>query len=187
MALKRLGLSFSQIGPNVDEDSLKESGLPPVEVARSLANSKAKVVAADKPDSLVIGSDQLVSLDGQILGKPGSMEAAVDQLLSMSGKTHELITAVAIHSPAGVDTFENIAAMTMHQLDRAAISRYVERDQPVDCAGSYKIEDAGISLCFKYQNQRPQCDRWTPSHRTCHHFKEAWAPYSLIHHKGSQN
>ena len=145
-ALKRLGIKFSQISPNVDEDALKNSDLSPLAIAKELARQKTQAVSCQHPEAIVIGSDQLVSFQGHILGKPGSQEQAIEQLVAMSGKTHELITAVAIDSPDGPFHFENTTQLTMRQLDESAISRYVQRDNPIDCAGSYKIENGGISL-----------------------------------------
>ena len=97
-------------------------------------------------ESIVIGSDQLVDLDRTVLGKPGSVPAAVDQLMSMSGKTHRLVTAVCVACSGQNVEFTNVTTLTMRTLTRGEATRYVERDQPIDCAGSYRIESLGIAL-----------------------------------------
>ncbi|MEN9553891.1 MAG: hypothetical protein RLZZ232_177 [Planctomycetota bacterium] len=149
--LKRIASNFQVIVPQVDEDSVKQSGLSPVDVASCLARMKAAAVAADYPDAVVIGSDQLVDLNGRILGKPGTAERACQQLQDMSGQSHRLLTAVCVMGPGhGQDRcFLQETVLWMRPLDHQEISAYVSRDQPLDCAGSYRIEAAGISLFEK--------------------------------------
>jgi septum formation protein len=95
----------------------------------------------------VLGSDQLVDLDGKVLGKPGSLAAAKDQLARLSGRTHRLITAVVLVCPGGlVHRHVDVTTLSMRALGSEEIARYVALDRPTDCAGSYKIERLGISL-----------------------------------------
>jgi septum formation protein len=130
----------------VDEDSYKAKIEDPTELAQVLANEKAKVIANDHPDAIVIGSDQLAHLEGKVLGKPGNLDNAAKQLEFMSGKTHQLITAVSIHCEGDIQSFCNITSLTMRQLDGDQIKSYLRRDNPIDCAGAYKLELNGISL-----------------------------------------
>lgn len=123
------------------------SGRPPEEVARELARRKARSLADAYPNAFILGSDQLVDLDGTILGKPGGEEACLAQLARMVGRTHRLLTAVALRHPDG-DLDEALIVFELHMraLDREALRRYVQAERPYDCAGSYKIEGRGITL-----------------------------------------
>jgi septum formation protein len=144
--LARLHLPFHCVAPGVDESAFQEAIKEPTELARALASAKAEAVAARHPGSIVIGSDQLVAFEGQVLGKPGSTERAIDQLLSMSGREHQLLTAVALADASGIEIHLDVARLWVRPLSRQEAARYVETERPLDCAGSYKIEGLGISL-----------------------------------------
>lgn len=144
--LERLGVPFTAMPPDCVENTIKHAGLTPLEVARELARQKAASISALHPRAAVIGSDQVLDLDGELLGKAGSAEAAVRQLQRLAGRTHRLITAVAVTSPAGRETWENVSQLTMRPLAEDALRRYVAADCPWDCAGSYKLECRGIAL-----------------------------------------
>lgn len=144
--LERLGLPFRAVAPLCDEDSLKDPNLGPQALAEHLARAKAASVAAVEPQAVVIGSDQVAEVDGLILGKPGSAEAAVAQLERLQGREHRLITAMTVIAPGGSQHHTDITRLQMRPLDRAALQRYVARDQPLDCAGAYKLEAGGITL-----------------------------------------
>lgn len=143
--LARLGLAFEADGPLYDEEPL---ALAPRELALAHAVGKARSLAARHPDALILGSDQLVSLDGEILGKPGTPEAAFAQLRRLAGRDHELITAIALYDAAHdrLETDVDIHILRLRPLSDAAIRRYIERDRPLNCAGSYKLESLGIAL-----------------------------------------
>lgn len=145
--LARLGLPFTCQAPGVDEDAVKtDRNLGPRQVAEILAERKARAVAALHPEAVVIGSDQLAHLDGAVLGKPGTVEAAEAQLARLAGRTHELVTAVCIVHPGGVERITDLAHLTMRPLPAEALARYVAADRPLDCAGAYKLECRGIGL-----------------------------------------
>jgi septum formation protein len=144
--LERLGLPFTQQAPDCDEDALKAAGLSPEALAVELAARKAGSIATGRPDSVVIGSDQLVALDDAVLGKPGSVEAAVAQLERMCGREHLLLTAVCVRQGGRCWQHCDQTTLRMRSLDQATLRRYVERDQPLDCAGAYKLEAGGIAL-----------------------------------------
>lgn len=144
--LQRLIDTFECVAPDVDERAMAEGICNPGRVARILAHAKAATVAQRFSDAVVIGSDQVVSFGDEILGKPGTKENAVRQILRLSGKPHQLITAVCIIAPEGVFEFENEVLLKMREIDESEAIRYVERDLPLDCAGAYKIEAAGIAL-----------------------------------------
>lgn len=145
--LSRLGIAFEAVAPRCDEEALKRAGEEPARQALRLSREKALSVAAHEPAACVIGCDQLVDLDGRVLGKPGSAEAAVAQLLALQARSHRLLTALTLVCPGGaLLTHLDEHALTMHALDRDAAQRYVAADAPLDCAGSYKIEARGIGL-----------------------------------------
>jgi septum formation protein len=147
--LDRLGVAYVAHAHKVDERAVEPVGVSAVEAARALAVAKAESLAGDFPDALVLGSDQIVcAADGSRLGKPGSVAAACAQLTQLAqGGPHQLVTAVALRRPGGqVDTHVDVHTMYMRPLGAAQIAAYVERDQPLDCAGAYKIESLGIAL-----------------------------------------
>jgi septum formation protein len=132
----------------VDEDTLKRQldPMPPEALASRLAGAKATSLADLHPFATLIGSDQLVAFEGQCFGKPGSMTAAIEQLLAMSGREHRLITAVAVWHRGRILEHTDVATLRFRNLTRDEIERYVAADQPIDCAGAYKLEARGITL-----------------------------------------
>ena len=144
--LQQLGAPFEAVAPGVDEASVKAAGGPPRQIAELLALQKAEAVRAGRPDDVVIGSDQAAVLDGEVLDKPGTEANAVAQLRALSGRQHQLITAVAVAHPGGTERFTDVTNLIMRRLEDEEIVRYVRREQPLDCAGSYKIESRGDAL-----------------------------------------
>lgn len=145
--LARLRVPFDVLAPEVDEEALQRSGAEPSSIALRLAVAKAASVAAKRSDAFVIGSDQVVDLDSEILGKPGDEARAREQLARLQGRTHRLVTAVALRAPDGtLRTHVDVHRMTLRSLGAAEIERYVAAEQPLDCCGAYKIESLGIAL-----------------------------------------
>lgn len=144
--LERLGVPFRGVAPPFDEATLASAGLAPRALAEALAACKAESVQTSAPEAVVIGCDQLVSLDGLVFGKPGDAATAAEQLSAMSGRTHELITAMVVLAPGRRFAHTDVTRLTMRRLNRNAIERYVARDRPLDCAGSYKLEQGGVAL-----------------------------------------
>lgn len=152
--LTKLGFPFQAKAPLFDEERYKGTLGTPLATAQFLARGKAESMKDSvDPMACVIGSDQLVALGSEILGKPGTIERAADQLSRMSGKTHQLITAVALVYRGRWVEFVDVTKITLRQLSPAEIQQYVSLDQPVDCAGSYKIERNGIRLMEKIETQ----------------------------------
>lgn len=149
--LERLGINFKCISPNVNEDKFKKIINDPIELATKLAFEKANEIAKQNPHAIVIGSDQLVNYQNDILGKPGNKKSALKQILRMQGDTHELVTAVCIISDTKQHPILNITKLTMRNLSDQKISEYLDYDSPYDCAGSYKLESRGISLFSKIE------------------------------------
>ncbi len=144
--LSRLGIPFRARAPLVDEESLKRPEWSPQEMAERLAFAKADSLVLEERGATIIGSDQLVEFDGRILGKPGTAEAAIDQLCSLSGRVHRLITAVVVLHGSQAFRHTDITTLHMRPLPRPELEQYVQADRPLDCAGSYKLEQRGITL-----------------------------------------
>ena len=149
--LAQLGYPFEAISPGVNEDQLKSKKYTPTQIATELAKLKALAVFKKRPEACVIGSDQVCVLNDELLSKPGSKENAILQLQKMQGIHHELITAVTILYPQGEINFHNRTLLFMRPLTLSEITRYVEEDLPLDCAGSYKLESKGIKLFEKIE------------------------------------
>lgn len=144
--LERLGLPFTVEAPEVDESEHHRKRARPKIIAEGLALEKAKRVLERHPDSVVIGADQVASIRHGLLLKPGGREAALEQLRLLAGRTHELITAIVVMDAERVLPHTEITKLTMEPLTEEMLIRYVDRDEPWDCAGSYKIESLGVSL-----------------------------------------
>ncbi|MGE0711123.1 MAG: nucleoside triphosphate pyrophosphatase [Planctomycetota bacterium] len=144
--LERLGLVFSCEAPGVDERAVAPAGAAPRALAAHLARAKADAVAARHPQAIVIGGDQVCAHAGEVLGKPGTVERAVAQLLRLQGSTHQLVTAICLRQGERVLTHEDVTELEMRPLSEASVRRYVAADDPLDCAGSYKLEARGIAL-----------------------------------------
>jgi septum formation protein len=148
--LERLGLPF-ECAPHRYVESTPP-GVDPADLVVRQAGGKAQSLVEAYPDALIIGSDQIAFLDGTILGKPGTRERAIAQLREMQGREHWLFTAVVVleASSGRVRSHIEISPIRMRNLSGAEIERYVRRENPIDCAGSYQSEALGISL-FEYQ------------------------------------
>lgn len=152
--LSRLGLPFQILPSNADEAAM--DGETSANLAQRLANAKAQEVWTLHPGSVVIGSDQVADMDGQRLGKPGTVERAVEQLQACSGKTVNFYTAVTVLAPNGSrHDHIDITGVSFRELDLEEIRRYVETEKPLDCAGAFKAEALGISLFRSISNQDP--------------------------------
>ena len=153
--LTRFGLPFEIARPDIDESPLPDEA--PRATAERLAIEKAKAVAAQFSDALIIGSDQVASMGSQRFGKPGSVDRAVEQLRSMSGQTVIFDTALAlINTRSGRIQVEVIPTeVRFRALSDDEIVRYVERERPLDCAGSAKSEGLGITLLDALRGDDP--------------------------------
>jgi len=147
----QLGYPFECEDPQVDESPLKELALHPEELALKLSHLKARAVFARHLDALVIGSDQVCYLNNEVLSKPKNFEIAKAQLKKMSGKAHKLFTAVSICTPEKELSFTNTTTLHMRVLSDLEIEKYLNADEPYDCAGSYKLESLGIRLFSKIE------------------------------------
>ncbi|QJD66959.1 septum formation inhibitor Maf [Xanthomonas campestris pv. badrii] len=142
--LGRLQLEFSTASPQVDEQA--RPGERPAALASRLAAEKAAAVAAGAPDAWVIGSDQVADLDGEVLGKPGTLERAHAQLTAMSGRMVRFHTAVSLVGPGRTAHALDLTEVQLRPLTSAGIDRYLAAEPALDCAGSFKCEGLGVSL-----------------------------------------
>ena len=153
--LRKLNLPFRTVSPNIDEAPLQNE--VPAELVKRLAEQKAIAIALSHPKALIIGSDQVAVLHGDILGKPGTHEAATEQLQAASGQTVLFLTGLALFNSEThrmqslVEPFE----VTFKNLSDKQIQFYLEKEEPYQCAGSFKSEGLGISLFDKLQGNDP--------------------------------
>ena len=165
--LERLRLSFDVARPDVDETA--SPGESPRYLAIRLAQAKACAVATQlADDAWALGSDQVAEVEGRALGKPGGRAAAIAQLDSMSGRIVRFHTALCLAHADG-RTFADIDLTEVHfrALTDAEIERYVDAEQPFDCAGSFKSEGLGIALFERIDNRDPSALVGLPLIATC--------------------
>lgn len=146
LLLGRLGLPFETIAANVDESRLAGESVEAM-VAR-LSVLKARTVAMSRPDALIIASDQAGVEGDRLLGKPGSIEAAISQLRSVSGREVRFLTGLCLLDSASGKQLVAVepCSVRFRTLSETSIRDYIEREQPLDCAGSFKVEGLGIAL-----------------------------------------
>jgi len=153
--LEKLGLPFECAAPDVDEQTLAGESAQAL-VAR-LSHAKAQAIAAHHDHGLIIGSDQVCVCDDRILGKPGSIDNAVAQLMAAQGRSVTFYTGLCVLNATTGEVHQLIEPFTVHfrSLDEAAIRRYVEAELPLDCAGSFKCEGMGIVLFKGLEGRDP--------------------------------
>ncbi len=153
--LSRLRIPFEAMAPDIDESP--RSGELPAALAIRLARSKAQVIATTTPQAVVIGSDQVATLDGRTpIGKPGTIENARLLLTQASARTMHFYTASAVLAPGHAPIEHCVPiAVTFRQLTDVQIDRYLALEQPIDCAGAAKCEGLGIALLDKIETDDP--------------------------------
>jgi septum formation protein len=153
--LRKLGLPFEVAAPGVAETS--REGEAPAALALRLATEKALAVAARRSEGLVIGSDQVAELDGEWLDKPLTRANAIRQLQKASGRAVRFHTALCVADAATGEarTALDLCTVVFRPLTEAQIARYVDREQPYDCAGAFKSEGLGIALFERIEGDDP--------------------------------
>ncbi len=153
--LKRLGIPFETAAPDVDETPLPEESAR--DTSLRLAQNKARAVAKNYPNALIIGSDQVALLDGEQIGKPLTHANAVRQLQTMRGKTTCFYTALALLNTRTGGLQHAVAEnfVTLRDLSDAEIEGYLQKEQPYHCAGSAKSEGLGIALMTRMTGDDP--------------------------------
>jgi septum formation protein len=171
--LERLRLPFDVARPEVDETALP--GESPLALATRLAEAKAQAVAqALGDDGWALGSDQVADLGGKALGKPGGRDAAIAQLRAMSGGVVHFHTALCLaHADGRALAAIDLTEVRFRALADAEIERYVDAEQPFDCAGSFKSEGLGITLFESIDNRDPTALIGLPLIATCALLRQA--------------
>ncbi|MCB1583118.1 MAG: septum formation protein Maf [Xanthomonadales bacterium] len=169
--LQQLGVLFDCISPVIDETAKIDETA--VELASRLAREKCMAVAERHHDSLVIGADQTCVFAGEVFGKPGSFEQAVEQLQTFSGNCIEFFTAVCVKSPDGPCYQHNdLTSVYFRKLELQEIIRYLQADQPYDCAGGFKVESMGLSLFTAIESRDPSALLGLPLIKLCEFLRE---------------
>ncbi|EKO3963115.1 septum formation inhibitor Maf [Vibrio fluvialis] len=152
--LSKLHLPFSTAAPDCDETP--HVGESPQRLVQRLAEEKARSCSVTAP-SLVIGSDQVCVINGQIVGKPHTRAKAIEQLLSQSGQAITFYTGLALYNTETDQAQVVLDTFTVHfrQLSREMATHYVDREQPLNCAGSFKSEGLGIALFERLEGDDP--------------------------------
>ncbi|NVJ65888.1 MAG: septum formation inhibitor Maf [Gammaproteobacteria bacterium] len=153
--LSRILNDFDCIAPDIDETPFPDE--EPIEHVARLAEQKALAIAVNHPEAVIIGSDQICVLDGEILGKPGNQENAVKQLSACSGKSVYFYTSLCVtkgrNEPSDITVVTT--KVTFKTLSQEHITNYIERENPIDCAGSFKCEGLGIALFEAIESKDP--------------------------------
>ena len=150
--LAALGIPFACEAPGVGEEV--PPGTSPRDAVALLSERKARAVAARHPGAWVLGSDQLLDLEGRALGKPADRAAAEGQLRSLSGRTHLLHTGVCLVGPSGSETVVETARLTLYPLADAEVRAYLDTGEWEGCAGGYRVEGRGQALFSALEGDR---------------------------------
>ena len=153
--LERLGIRFGQDAPRIDESALP--GESPRDLVLRLAREKAVAVSDAHPAAIIIGSDQVAVRGDDILGKPGDRDTAIEQLLESSGQEVRFLTSVYVLDSRTGHTEQHVDVTTVRfrALTPQLVAKYVDRDRPLDCAGSFRAEGVGIALFKEINSQDP--------------------------------
>jgi len=155
MLLSRIGIPFKCRSPEIDETRrVNES---PLKLVERLADEKATTVSTESPHAIVIGSDQIAVFEGQIIGKPGNHQVAMEQLASFSGQVVEFLTAVSVQcrSSGFNEQHFDLTRVSFRHLQKDEIERYLKTEKPYDCAGAFKAEALGIVLFERVTSEDP--------------------------------
>lgn len=169
--LGRLQIAFQAMPSQVDETP--QPGENPRELTQRLAVAKARALAQAHPQAWILGSDQSASAQGRILGKPGTLERAREQLRLLSGQIVEFLTAVALVQGTRLLQALDVTTVRFRRLDEATIARYLAAEPALDCAGSFKCEGLGISLFEEMRSSDPTGLIGLPLIRTAALLREA--------------
>ena len=143
--LERMGLTEFEICPAWGEERV-EPGLTPAQLVEQLSAQKAREIAAQRPDALVIAADTVVAVDGRVLGKPHSRQEAVEMLGLLSGRTHTVYTGLTVRMGTQEQVAHEATQVVFGRLTPQQIEAYVDTEEPMDKAGSYGIQGRGCVL-----------------------------------------
>lgn len=153
--LQKLGLEFSWAAPAIDESPKPDES--PIDLVLRLAEQKAKALSNEYPNHLIIGSDQVATIDNQIIGKPCIHSVASSQLTAFSSREVTFLTSICLYNSLTRNTQLRVDSyrVRFRQLTASQIENYLQREQPYDCAGSFKSEGLGICLFEKMEGKDP--------------------------------
>ncbi len=153
--LKKLQIDFIQIAPDIDETPLKEE--TPKEMVNRLSLKKAQEIANNHPNAIIIASDQTAVFKDLPVGKPHSIENAIKQLSDFSGRCITFYTGLVVINTATQQTYQNMDTTKVYfrNLSENVIRNYIEIEQPLNCAGSFKSEGLGITLFKRIESKDP--------------------------------
>jgi septum formation protein len=152
--LRQLGIPF-HVAPPLFEEKIDQEVAPEL-LVKHLAAHKARSLKDKYPESLIIGADQVFADPrGRIHGKPDTMEKAARQLREMSGKSHTFYTGISVYDSASDESLTDFSTytVTLRKLTAEQIANYLQREQPFDCAGSFKVEGLGIALIERMEGE----------------------------------
>ena len=153
--LNKLNLTFEQAAPDIDESPLENE--TPKEMVARLSQRKAEVIAEKYPNAIIIASDQTAVFNNQPIGKPHTKERAIEQLSNFSGQTITFYTGLTVINTQTQQVFNSVDTTKVHfrRLSKEVIENYIEIEQPLNCAGSFKSEGLGITLFQKIESDDP--------------------------------
>ncbi|TDY02910.1 Maf family protein [Thiohalophilus thiocyanatoxydans] len=153
--LEKFGVPFDTASPEVDETA--QAGESAEQLVERLAEAKARAVAEQFPGALIIGSDQVAVIGDEILGKPGGHDKAIEQLRAASGKTVNFLTGLCLYNSRTDHAQCDVVPFKVHfrQLNDSQIENYLHREQPYNCAGSFKSEGLGVALFDRLEGDDP--------------------------------
>jgi len=153
--LQKLQLEFATASPDIDESALPDEA--PEQLVARLAENKARAVADQFQNALIIGSDQVAVVDGRIVGKPGDHANAVAQLKRASGKRVSFLTGLCVYNTLSQRSQVDVIPFSVifRNLSDTQIENYLQREQPYNCAGSFKSEGLGIALFERLEGDDP--------------------------------
>ncbi|WP_028301166.1 Maf family protein [Oceanospirillum beijerinckii] len=153
--LDKLGIPFIQDSPDIDETPQADENA--AALVERLAIDKAKALADKHPNSLIIGSDQVATFSGRIIGKPHTKDNAKSQLMQFSGQSVTFLTGLCLYNSQTGGHQSLVEPFNVHfkELTERQVERYIEQEQPLDCAGSFKSEGLGITLFSQLEGRDP--------------------------------
>lgn len=147
--LEDLNFTFIVQPSYLNESLFKQNKEHPKDICQKLAKAKVKKIAKTYPNDLILGGDQIAALENKILDKPLTEEKAVQTLMALKGKTHQLFTALYMQYKDKIFSHLEIHTLSMHSFSQQEIKSYVQTAKPLTCAGSYALERHGIALFKK--------------------------------------
>lgn len=151
--LERLGIPFCSVSPDIDESP--QQGETPSQMALRLSMAKAQAILAAHPGAVVIGSDQVATLDGSPIGKPGNFERAHEQLKMLSGRSVQFHSALCVTDGRRYEIDDVVTRCRFRSLRDSEIIAYLDKEKPFDTAGSAKAEGLGIALMDSMESNDP--------------------------------